>query len=175
MCRAAGLGREDIAAGMRSFKGLAHRQQHVGAVNGVLYVNDSKATNAEAAARALSSYRDIYWIAGGRAKDGGLGPVLGALANVRHVFLIGEAAVMFAQELKGRVPAVTISGDLKTAVAEARAQCAADSAEQAMAEPVVLLAPACASFDQFSDFEARGDAFRALAAADGEAGPERAS
>lgn len=175
-CRAAGLGADDITAGMRSFKGLAHRQEHVTTVNGVLYVNDSKATNAEAAARALSSYSDIYWIAGGRAKDGGLGPVLDELANVHHAFLIGEAAEAFARELKGRVPAVTVSGDLKTAVAQARAQCAADSAKQQMAEPAVLLAPACASFDQFADFEARGDAFRALAAADGgETGLERAS
>lgn len=152
-CRAAGLSAPVIAACINSFAGLAHRQERAGVVDGVLYVNDSKATNAEAAARALSSYENVFWIAGGRPKEGGLGPALKALSGVRRAFLIGEAADAFAQELKGRVP-VTVSGSLENAVAAAHKQAAAGGAGAA-----VLFSPACASFDQFTDFEARGGAF----------------
>jgi UDP-N-acetylmuramoylalanine--D-glutamate ligase len=160
-CRAAGLGAPVIAACINSYPGLVHRQERVDIVDGVLYVNDSKATNADAAARALASYQDIYWIAGGRPKDGGLEPVLDSLSSVRHAFLIGEAAAAFGQALDGRAP-YTVSGDLQTALDQARVMAAADRVEKGLAEPVVLLSPACASFDQFSDFEARGDAFRDL-------------
>jgi len=158
-CRAAGIASPVIAACINSYPGLVHRQERVDIVDGVLYVNDTKATNADAAARALGSYQDIYWIAGGRAKDGGLGPIMNNLKSVRHAFLIGEAAEQFGQALDGRVP-VTISRDLQTALENARAMATADRVALSLQEPVVLLSPACASFDQFEDFEARGDAFR---------------
>lgn len=160
-CRAAGLGAPVIAACINSYPGLVHRQERIEIVDGVLYVNDSKATNADAAARALSSYDDIYWIAGGRAKEGGLGPIVDHLSTVRHAFLIGEAADAFGQALDGRV-SCTVSGDLQTALEQARVMAAADRVRLGLSEPVVLLSPACASFDQFPDFEARGDAFRDL-------------
>ena len=114
-----------------------------------------KATNAEAAARALACYDAIYWICGGRPKEGGLKAVEPYLGNVRHAFLIGEAAMEFSQFLDGRVP-MTVSGDLKTALSDARKLAKKEKAEGA----VVLLSPGAASFDQFDDFEARGDAFR---------------
>ncbi|MGZ8407536.1 MAG: UDP-N-acetylmuramoyl-L-alanine--D-glutamate ligase [Caulobacteraceae bacterium] len=166
--RALGVASEMAANAIKSFPGLPHRQEIVGRVGGVAYINDSKATNAEAAARALACYDKIYWIAGGRPKEGGLASVAPYLERVRHAFLIGEAAQAFAQELNGKVP-VTLSGDLPHAVAAARLQAernggATPSGGQ---EPVVLLSPACASFDQFSNFEARGDAFRALVEAIG--------
>jgi len=155
--RALGIESDIIVDAIRGFPGLAHRQERIAVINGVAYVNDSKATNADAAARALSCYDAIYWIAGGQPKDGGLDAVAPWLDRVRHAFLIGEAAEDFADNLEGRVP-LTRSGTLDAAVAAARA-CA--ETEQA-ASPVVLLSPACASFDQFRDFEDRGDAFRAL-------------
>jgi UDP-N-acetylmuramoylalanine--D-glutamate ligase len=142
---------------MPSFQGLAHRLEPVATIDGVQFVNDSKATNPEAAARALASFDDIYWIAGGRPKEGGLDPLLPWLERARHAFLIGEAAEGFARELAGRIPC-TRSGDLAYAVRQAAAAARADRA----GNPVVLLAPACASFDQFRDFEHRGETFRAL-------------
>jgi UDP-N-acetylmuramoylalanine--D-glutamate ligase len=155
--RALGVEPEAIAAAMPGFQGLAHRLEPVATIDGVQFVNDSKATNPEAAARALATFDDIYWIAGGRPKDGGLDPLLPWLDRVRHAYLIGEAAEAFARELAGRVPC-TRSGDLANAVHQAagaaRAECAGS--------PVVLLAPACASFDQFRDFEQRGETFKAL-------------
>ena len=164
--RALGVAAEVAASAIKTFPGLAHRQELVGRAGGVAYVNDSKATNAEAAARALACYDDIYWIAGGRPKEGGLATVMPHLDRVRHAFLIGEAAPRFAQELEGKVP-VTLCGDLQHAVAAARVHAARlDAAhlhgERNGAHAVVLLSPACASFDQFENFEARGDAFRAL-------------
>ncbi len=154
-CRAAGLSVEAIIAGLKSFPGLAHRQQRVSVVDGVTYVNDSKATNVAAAVRALACYRDIYWIAGGRAKQGGYGALGDHLDHVRQVFLIGEAASDMATVLADHVPC-TRSENLTNAVAQAR------QAALAAGGGVVLLSPACASFDQFSNFEARGDFFRAL-------------
>jgi len=159
-CRRFGVDAPVIAACLRSFPGLPHRQERVARIDGVTFVNDSKATNAEAAVRALASYDRIYWIAGGRAKDGGLHGVEPWLDRVRHAFLIGEAAEDFAAFLDGKVPA-TISGDLDTAVPQAARQAKADGAANA----VVLLSPACASFDQFADFEARGEAFKRAVAA----------
>ena len=140
------------------FPGLPHRLERVAEVDGVSFVNDSKATNAEAAAHALSSYRHVYWIAGGRPKEQGIESLAPLRPRIRGAFLIGEAAEAFGRALKGIVP-VTRCGTLDRAVA------AAYAAARAEAEPdaVVLLSPACASFDQFRDFEARGDAFRALA------------
>ncbi len=156
---AVGLASAKIASGLKSFPGLAHRMEEIGRRGKVLFVNDSKATNADAAARSLASFATIYWIAGGRAKSGGIEPLRGFFPKVRRAFLIGEAAGDFAATLGNQVPHET-SGDLSTAVAAAASAAANDEA----LEPVVLLAPACASFDQFADFEARGDAFRKLVA-----------
>jgi UDP-N-acetylmuramoylalanine--D-glutamate ligase len=170
--RALGVASEIAANAIKSFPGLPHRQEVVGRVGGVAYINDSKATNADAAARALACYDKIYWIAGGRPKEGGLASVAPYLERVRHAFLIGEAAQAFAQELNGKVP-VTLSGDLPHAVAAARLHAERNGAHDLAAspdgahDPVILLSPACASFDQFRDFEARGDAFRALVEAIG--------
>ena len=138
-----------------AFTGLPHRMEPVAEIAGVRFVNDSKATNVTAAAQALGCYDKIYWIAGGRAKDDAFEPLLPLLDRVRHAFLIGEAAGPFADALSGRIP-VTVSGTLDVAVAAA-AELAHDDAGA-----VVLLSPACASFDQFDDFEARGDRFRSL-------------
>jgi UDP-N-acetylmuramoylalanine--D-glutamate ligase len=155
--RALGVEPEAILAVLPSFQGLAHRLEPVAAIGGVQFVNDSKATNPEAAARALASFDDIYWIAGGRPKDGGLDSLLPWLDRVRHVYLIGEAAEGFAQALAGHVPC-TRSGDLANAVRQAADAARADRA----GSPIVLLAPACASFDQFRDFEERGETFKRL-------------
>ncbi len=157
VARALGVSREDILAGLRSFGGLPHRQEMVGEVDGVRYVNDSKATNADAAARALACYDLIYWIAGGRAKEGGLDGLESFYPRIAEVFLIGEAEAAFASVLEGRLP-VNRCGTLAKAVgAAAMAAAARKDPENA---PVVLLSPACASFDQFPNFEARGDAFK---------------
>ena len=158
--RSVGLAPAAITAAIHSFPGLPHRQELIAVIDGVRYVNDSKATNADAAAKALSCYRDIYWIAGGRAKAGGLEGLMLPPGHVVHAFLIGEAAADFATALEARVP-VTRCGDLAAAVAEAGDRARAQGRPGA----VVLLSPAAASFDQFADFEARGDAFRALVAA----------
>lgn len=144
-----------LAARIASFPGLAHRLERVGEIDGVRFVNDSKATNADAAARALASYDDIYWIAGGRAKEGGITSLTGWFDRIRHAYLIGEAADEFAATLGDRV-AHTRCGTLDVAIAAAARQARADG----IAGAVVLLSPACASFDQFASFEARGDAFR---------------
>ena len=165
-CRALGLGAGESARGFPSFRGLAHRLEPVGEVAGVRFVNDSKATNMAAAARALACYRSIYWIAGGRAKETDPAPLEPWLGRVRRAYLIGEAADAFAAALPPR-PAATVCGTLDRAVAAA----ARDAAEDAAAGAVVLLSPACASFDQFRDFEARGERFRALVAALGAARP----
>jgi UDP-N-acetylmuramoylalanine--D-glutamate ligase len=140
---------------MRSFAGLAHRQERIATIDGIAYVNDSKATNPEAAAKALASYDAIYWIAGGRAKEGGLDPLLPYLDRVVEAFLIGEASERFADDLAGKV-ALQRCGDLPTALAAATVA----AREGGRANPVVLLSPAAASFDQFSSFEHRGEVFR---------------
>ena len=158
--KTAGVKLPAIMACIQSYPGLVHRQEPVALVDGIGYVNDSKATNADAAARALGCYGAVYWIAGGRPKEGGLKAAEAHLGNVRHAFLIGEAALEFSQFLDGKVP-ITLSGDLKTAVKAAHKLAKKEKADDA----VVLLSPACASFDQFDDFEARGDAFRDLAEA----------
>ena len=157
VARSLGIESDIIAEGVRSYPGLVHRQERVAVVGGILWVNDSKATNAEAAARAVACYDAVYWIAGGQPKEGGLDAVVPQLHRVRHAFLIGEAAGAFADSLAGRVPC-TVSVTLETAVAQAWAL----ARDEAMGDAVVLLSPACASFDQFSDFEARGDAFKQL-------------
>ncbi len=151
--RCLGIAAADAARAIKSFPGLAHRQELVAVIDGVRYINDSKATNADAAAKALACYDRICWIAGGVAKEGGITSLGPYFPRIRHAFLIGEAAPAFAQTLSGRVP-FTMSGDLATAVHQAR--------DAAGRDGTVLLSPACASFDQFTDFEARGDAFRRL-------------
>ncbi len=157
--RAAGAARKKIASRLATYPGLAHRQELVAEIDGIAFVNDSKATNAEAAARALACYQAIYWIAGGQAKESGIEPLTGYLARIRHAYLIGEAAEAMAAALGERIP-VTIAGDLATAVGKAAARARADDEDGA----VVLLSPACASWDQFANFEARGEAFRAAVA-----------
>ncbi|MFN4089986.1 MAG: UDP-N-acetylmuramoyl-L-alanine--D-glutamate ligase [Alphaproteobacteria bacterium] len=157
--RTAGLPAAAIVAALRTYPGLPHRQELAATIGGVRYVNDSKATNAESAARALACYETIYWIAGGLPKEGGIAPLAGFFPRIRHAFLIGRAADAFADTLGRRVPH-TLSGDLGTALAAAHAMAQRERVPGA----VVLLSPACASFDQWPSFEARGDAFRAAVA-----------
>ena len=157
VARELGLNDAEIAAGLETFAGLPHRMEEVGRRGHVLFVNDSKATNAEAAANALAVLSRIYWIAGGRPKEGGIESLAPWFPRIVKAYLIGEAANEFAATLGDDVPH-TISGTLPAAVAAA----AADAADDAGHEPVVLLSPACASYDQFKNFERRGDAFRAL-------------
>jgi UDP-N-acetylmuramoylalanine--D-glutamate ligase len=145
-----------VQKGLRSFPGLAHRMEQIGAKDDVLFVNDSKGTNADAAARALSSFSDIFWIAGGKPKSGGIESLREFFPHIRKAYLIGEAADGFATTLKD-VPH-EISGTLEEAVPHA----ARDAAASGLGNAVVLLSPACASFDQFPNFEVRGDRFREL-------------
>src|SRR5262249_7401562 len=145
-----------VAAAILKFPGLAHRIEDVGRIGKVRFVNDSKATNADAAARALVCFPDIYWIAGGKAKEGGIADLAPYFPRIRKAYLIGDAAPAFERTLNGKV-AVDRSETLDRAVASAYA----DAASSGNAAPVVLLSPACASFDQFRDFEHRGDSFRA--------------
>jgi UDP-N-acetylmuramoylalanine--D-glutamate ligase len=154
---AVGVSADTLQKGLRSFPGLAHRMEQVGRQGATLFVNDSKATNADATAKALSSFPDIFWIAGGKAKEGGITPLAEFFPRILKAYLIGEAANDFARTLEGRVPYES-SVTLDVAVADA----ARDAAEAGLAEPVVLLSPACASFDQFPNFEIRGDRFREL-------------
>ncbi|SMC59769.1 UDP-N-acetylmuramoylalanine--D-glutamate ligase [Fulvimarina manganoxydans] len=151
-----GLSDAEIEAGLTSFPGLAHRMEEVGRLGPVLFVNDSKATNADAAATALAAFERIYWIAGGLPKEGGIASLEGFFPRIAKAYLIGEAAPAFSASIGERIP-YEISAVLENAVASA----AADAAT-AGAEAVVLLSPACASFDQYRNFEVRGDAFRAL-------------
>jgi len=148
-----------VASALMDFPGLAHRIEDVGRIGHVRFVNDSKATNADAAQRALVCFDDIYWIAGGRAKEGGIDSLAGYFPRIAKAYLIGEAAAAFARTLEGKV-AYEMSGTLEAAVAQALV----DAARSEAKAPVVLLSPACASFDQFKDFEQRGDAFRAAVA-----------
>jgi UDP-N-acetylmuramoylalanine--D-glutamate ligase len=154
---ALGLEPAAIQDGLRSFPGLAHRMEELGCRGAVLYVNDSKATNADSAAQALACFSDIYWIAGGKPKTGGIESLRSFFPRIRKAYLIGEAAEEFAATLSPNVPH-EIAGTLDKALAAA----ARDAETSAAAEPVVLLSPACASFDQYRNFEVRGDAFRDL-------------
>ncbi len=153
-CLALGLDLPAIQKGMASFPGLAHRMQQVGAKGNVLFVNDLKATNADSAAKALASFTDIFWIAGGKPKTGGIASLAEFFPRIPKAYLIGEAAADFAKTLADKVPA-EISVTLAAAVAAAARDAAASGAK----EPVVLLSPACASFDQYPNFEVRGKAF----------------
>jgi UDP-N-acetylmuramoylalanine--D-glutamate ligase len=148
-----------IAAAIASFPGLAHRMEDVGHIGKTVFINDSKATNADATARALAVYPDIFWIVGGKPKEGGIDSLSGFFPRIRKAYLIGEAAPQFARSLDGKA-SYEMAGVLETAVARA----AADAAASSVPAPVVLLSPACASYDQFKDFEQRGDSFRSLVA-----------
>jgi UDP-N-acetylmuramoylalanine--D-glutamate ligase len=148
-----------IADAIASFPGLAHRMEDVGHIGNAVFINDSKATNADATARALAVYPDIFWIAGGKPKEGGIASLTSFFPRIRKAYLIGEAAGQFARTLDGKA-LYEMSGTLDVAVASAAADAAASAAEA----PVVLLSPACASYDQFKDFEQRGDVFRSLVA-----------
>jgi UDP-N-acetylmuramoylalanine--D-glutamate ligase len=157
--RTLGVERERIARAFASFPGLAHRMEEVGRIGRVVFINDSKATNADAAEKALLSFHDVHWILGGRPKAGGVESLRPLFPRVAKAYLIGEAEDEFARTLAGAVPFVR-SGTLGAAIEAA----AGDAARSPTKEPAVLLSPACASFDQFANFEARGDAFRALVA-----------
>ncbi len=153
VARALGVQTADLLAGLASYPGLPHRMERVAEKHGILYVNDSKATNADSTAPALQAYPRLHWIAGGRAKEGGYETLLPHLSHVVAAYLIGEAADLFEPLLAPHIPTVR-SGTLAAAV----------GAAAAAAQPgdTVLLSPACASFDQFRDFEARGEVFRTL-------------
>lgn len=159
VCRALGLDVRDILAGIASFSGLPHRLETIGVIDGVRFVNDSKATNAQAAEQALRAFPHSYWIVGGRPKEEGIDDLEPHFGDIRKAYLIGESTEAFARVLQGKLDFVkcrTLDVAVETAFNDARAG--------GDAEPVVLFSPACASFDQFRDFEHRGEAFRALAA-----------
>jgi UDP-N-acetylmuramoylalanine--D-glutamate ligase len=154
-CRAAGIDASVIADAIFSFPGLAHRQELVTERDGIRYVNDSKATNADATERALGCYDPIYWIAGGRAKEGGIAPLKPYFPRIRHAFLIGEAASSFGETLGDAVPH-TQCGTLDKAVDAAHHM----ARKEHLRGATLLLSPAAASWDQFDNFEQRGDRFR---------------
>ena len=167
--RAAGFPPEPLVQALLDFPGLPHRMERIGSVRGIPVINDSKATNAEAAARAIACFENVYWIAGGRPKEGGIASLAPVFPRIAHAFLIGEAEERFAATLEGRLP-VTRCSTLDRAVAAALDAACRNGREGT----VVLFSPACASFDQFSDFEQRGDRFRALIPVDGAGGAEEA-
>ncbi len=158
VCRAAGVAEQAIVSGLMTYPGLPHRQELIAEHHGVAFVNDSKATNADAASKALGCYDAIWWILGGRAKEGGIEPLAEFFPRIRKAYLIGEAARDFATTLQRAGVAHVHSVTLDEAVRAA----SRDAAAAKDRKRVVLLAPACASFDQFPNFEARGARFRAL-------------
>ena len=153
VCDILGLAGPQIRAGLESYRGLPHRMERVAEISGVAYVNDSKGTNTAASAPALAAFDNIHWIVGGLAKEPGLGECEAELGHVKAAYTIGKAGPDFAALLEGRVP-VEQCETLDRAVAAAAAR--------AEAGDTVLLSPACASFDQYADFEKRGEHFRAL-------------
>lgn len=150
-----GIAADEAAEHLMTFPGLAHRMETVATIGRVRFVNDSKATNTDAARQAMSSYPKFHWIAGGQPKTGGIDALQDLFGRVEKAYLIGEAAPAFASTLKGKA-AVVDAGTMDAAVEQAFADASASGQDA-----VVLLSPACASFDQFADFEARGEAFRA--------------
>lgn len=155
--RALGVDARTASAALNSFPGLPHRAERVGESGGILFVNDSKATNADSAAQALGCWDTIYWIAGGQAKEGGIEPLKTFFPRIAKAYLIGEAADAFAKTL-GKDVAFEKAGTLENAIELAWR----DASEGGRDNPVILLSPACASFDQFKSYEHRGDVFRAL-------------
>jgi len=160
-CRRAGFGSDAIFQAMKTYPGLAHRQFLVRTINGVSYINDSKATNAQATAKALASYKDIYLIAGGRPKDGGLNGIEPWLSNIRHVYLIGEAAGEFDVWCQQHGAPSMQCETLDYALMNAHNDAQANRGKPGEGS-VVLLSPACASWDQFDNFEHRGNVFTSL-------------
>ncbi|MDP3746932.1 MAG: UDP-N-acetylmuramoyl-L-alanine--D-glutamate ligase [Phenylobacterium sp.] len=152
--RGLGVSPQEAAEGLMTFPGLAHRMETVGQVGRVRFVNDSKATNTDAARQAMSSYPKFYWIAGGEPKTGGIDSLADLFPRIEKAYLVGDAQAAFAKTLKGKAQ-VAECGTIEAAVAAAYADAAATGQDA-----IVLLSPACASFDQFADFEARGEAFR---------------
>ncbi|MBL8530587.1 MAG: UDP-N-acetylmuramoyl-L-alanine--D-glutamate ligase [Hyphomonadaceae bacterium] len=155
--RALGVDARVIADAMKTFPGLPHRLERVATIEGVRFVNDSKATNANAAAQALAVYPRVYWIAGGVAKEGGIEDLAPFFPRMAKVYLIGQSAGDFSDVLRGKA-SVTMAGNLETAVKRAFA----DAKASGEPHPIVLLSPACASFDQFRSYEDRGDQFKKL-------------
>ena len=156
--RALEIAASEIDFAMRSFPGLPHRMEEVGRKGPVLFINDSKATNVDSAARALDSFTDIFWIAGGRAKESGIAELERYFPRIRKASLIGEAAEAIGSGLEGKGVVFENSRTLDRAVERA----ARDAADSGLAQAVVLLSPACASYDQYPNFEVRGDEFRDL-------------
>ena len=157
VCARSGVPHDVIGAAMKTFPGLAHRMEQVAQKGRVLFINDSKATNADSTQKALLSFENIFWIAGGKAKEGGIEPLRPLFSRLAKAYLIGAAAADFAATLGKDVP-FEISGTLEAATKAA----ARDAAASKQANPVVLLSPACASYDQFANFEVRGTRFRDL-------------
>jgi UDP-N-acetylmuramoylalanine--D-glutamate ligase len=151
-----GLERAQVAAGLRSYPGLPHRQERIAEIGGVVFVNDSKATNADSTARALASYDRVVLIAGGTAKEGGIAPLAPLFPRIARAVLIGACAGEFAATLAAHGVPHVVAGTLEAAVPDAAA------AARAGAAPVVLLSPACASWDQFTGYDQRGERFRTL-------------
>ncbi|MCC6789037.1 MAG: UDP-N-acetylmuramoyl-L-alanine--D-glutamate ligase, partial [Hyphomonadaceae bacterium] len=160
---ALGVDHRIIAQAMTMFAGLPHRLERAGQIEGVRFINDSKATNANAAAQALAVYPRVYWIAGGVAKEGGIEDLDPFFPRMAKAYLIGQSAGDFSDTLRGKV-AVAMSGNLEAAVKMAFA----DAKASGEPHPVVLLSPACASFDQFKSYEDRGDQFKKFVAALGD-------
>jgi UDP-N-acetylmuramoylalanine--D-glutamate ligase len=159
-CQALGLSADEIATGFKSYPGLPHRMEELGRIGRVVFINDSKATNADSTEKALTSFRDIFWILGGKAKEGGIEPLRRYFPNIAKAYLIGAASDLFAATFDedGRV-SYERSVTLDKAVASAARDALAEPGE---GEIAVLLSPACASYDQFPNFEVRGDTFRTL-------------
>ena len=153
VCDILGLSLAQIRAGLESYGGLPHRMERVAEIDDVAYVNDSKGTNTAASAPALAAFENIHWILGGLAKEPGLGECEAELGHVKAAYTIGKAGPDFAALLEGRVP-ITQSNTLEQAVI--------DASNAAEPGDTVLLSPACASFDQYQDFEKRGEHFREL-------------
>ena len=196
VCERLGISRSEIGRGLNSFPGLAHRMEEIGHIAGsgatVLFINDSKATNADSTEKALLSFpKDVFWILGGKPKEGGIESLRDYFPGIVRAYVIGAAAQEFSETLDGDV-AIIPCGTLDVAVARASADAAAYARGEAMllynvqgsmgvgtllpwmkphpdssmsAQPIVLLSPACASYDQYKNFEIRGDHFRALVAA----------
>lgn len=154
MARAEGVEIPRIVSAIKTFSGLAHRQEWIAQEQGVVYINDSKATNKDAAARALSSYENIFWIVGGKPKDEDLSSLAPYYPKIKGAYCIGDAGASFHRQLMAAGVAAWHSQTLSQAVADAR------QGAQKAGGGVVLLSPACASFDQFDHYEHRGDVFR---------------
>jgi UDP-N-acetylmuramoylalanine--D-glutamate ligase len=154
-CVLSKISEEKIVSAIKSFKGLRHRMQLIAKVGDLVFINDSKATNAESTENALKAFENIYWILGGKPKEGGIETLKPYFSKIKYAFLIGEATEEFAKTLDGKVSYFKC-GDLKNAFETAYNKAASDSNK---GEKNILLSPACASFDQWKNFEQRGDYF----------------